>query len=304
MKYELLISAATRQPWAIDGEKLRVIEHILSVRAAGGQIDADAMAEAMAAKKPNAGRRVGEVALIPIYGTITQRAGMFSDWSGGTSTEAVGQELEAAMADPKTRAVVLDIDSPGGGVYGVEELAVKINAAAKEKKIIAVANSLAASAAYWLGSQASEFVVSPNAEVGSIGVYQLHVDQSEAVTKSGRKVTILSAGERKTAGHPYGPLDEVGQAELQAGVNDYYEKFIRAVARGRSASLKSVREGFGRGGVVRSEEAVKEGMADRIATLDDVLAKYGATRETVARYSANYLRARLMLEDEAVVNAV
>jgi ClpP class serine protease len=65
----------------------------------------------------------------------------------------------------------------------------------------------------------------------------------------GEKVTFISAGERKTAGHPYGPLDEASAAELQGGVNDYYDKFVRAVARGRNVSLTTVRSGFGKGGI-------------------------------------------------------
>lgn len=299
MKYERLITAAISQPWAIT-ERMRIeIESILAIRSQGGHLADEKILAAIESKRQKPGTTRGDAALIPIYGVITQRADIFTEWSGGSSTESVGRELDAALADGKISTIVLDIDSPGGGVYGVEELAAKIYAARKEKKVIAVSNSLAASAAYWLGCQAGEFVVSPNGEVGSIGVYQLHVDSSAALAESGQKVTIISAGERKTAGHPYGPLDEIGQAELQAGVSDYYEIFVKAVARGRNVSQATVREGFGRGGVLRAEAAVKEGMADRIATLDDVLAKYGTTVESAARYSADHLRRRMQLARSA-----
>lgn len=296
INYGRLIAFATSQPWAIQPHKRAEIEGLLTLWASGCKVAESDISAAVALKKakPNSNRQ-GEAALIPIYGTITQRADLFAEWSGGTSTEMVSREIDAAMADAKVRAIVLDIDSPGGGVYGVEELAAKIHAAGKEKKIIAVANSLAASAAYWIGSQASEFVMSPNAEAGSIGVYQIHVDQSEAIAREGQKVTIISAGEKKTAGHPYGPLDEAATAELQAGVADYYDKFVRAVSRGRGASLKAVREGFGQGGVLRAEAAVGEGMADRVATLEDVLAKYNATVDTAIRYKADSRRRRLDL---------
>jgi signal peptide peptidase SppA len=296
MKYERIISAVVGQPWAVT-ERIRVvIQDVLSARSRGDRIAESVVAEAVAAKKPKPNsNRQGDAALVSVYGVITQRADIFTEWSGGASTESIGREIDAAVADAKVRVIVLDIDSPGGGVYGVEELALKISAAAKEKKIIAVANSLAASAAYWIASAASEVVVTPNGEVGSIGVYQIHVDNSQAIAEAGQKVTIISAGEKKTAGHPYGPLDELAASELQTGVNDYYDKFVRAVARGRNVSIKAVREGFGNGGVLRAEAAVKEGMADRIATLDDVLAKYGTTIETAQRYSAENLRRRLMI---------
>jgi signal peptide peptidase SppA len=187
----------------------------------------------------------------------------------------LGAHLDELVADKSVEAIVLDVDSPGGSVYGVEELAMKIHAASKQKKIVAVANSMAASAAYWLAAQASELVVTPGGEVGSIGVYMMHRDVSRALDTRGEKVTLVSAGERKTAGHPYGPLEGVALDELQAGVNDYYDKFVRAVARGRNATLTAVREGFGKGGMVRAEGAVKAGMADRVATLDDVLKRWG-----------------------------
>ncbi len=302
MKYERLIAAAVATPWAIDRATLRVLQDVLTRRAAGERVDEKVVAEAVAKKKDRAALRVGDAALIPIYGVITQRADLFTEWSGGTSTEAVGRELDAAMDDPKAQAVVLDIDSPGGGVYGVPELGDKIHAAGKKKKIIGVVNSCCASGAFWLGSQATELVITPGGEIGSVGVYQLHVDESEAIAAGGRKVTILSAGERKTAGHPYGPLDEIGRAELQGGVDDYYEMFVRAVARGRGVAIKAVREGFGRGGMLRAEAAVKEGMADRIATIEQVLGRYGSSPETARRYSADFLRRRLMLDREAVVN--
>jgi capsid assembly protease len=272
--YSRILAAVAAQPWAIHPEKGRVIADFLTRKADGQAVDFTPPPEA-AAKKDRKRQMSGTLGVIPIYGTITQRADFFSEWSGGASTDAIGAALDEFVSDPKVDAVVLDFDSPGGSVYGVEELAQKIHAAAKSKKVIAVANSLAASAAYWLASQASELVVTPNGEVGSIGVYVMHRDRSAAMERYGEKVTFISAGELKTAGHSYGPLDDVSKAELQKGVDDYYDKFVRAVARGRNATLTAVRSGFGRGGVVRAEEAVREGMADKIGTLESILNRYG-----------------------------
>lgn len=298
MRYERILAAVAATPWAIEPDKGRVIAEILSRRANGEAADETELVAAVALKKDKGKRKPGVVGVIPVYGTITQRADFFSEWSGGTSTEEVGRQLDDFAADPNVEAIVLDVDSPGGSVYGVEELAQKIHATAKQKKVTGVANSEAASAAYWLASQASELVVTPNGQVGSIGVYVMHRDESEALAKWGRKITLISAGERKTAGHPYGPLDDLSRAELQAGVDDYYDKFVKAVARGRNVSQASVREGFGRGGMVRAEKAVKEGMADRIATLEEVLTKYGAAVGPAAqseRPEADSRRRKLLL---------
>lgn len=280
--YARILAAVAAQPWAIHPEKGRVIADFLTRKAEGQAVDFATPPEA-AAKKDRRKQSTATVGVIPIYGTITQRADFFSEWSGGASTDAIGAALDEFVGDPKVDAVVLDVDSPGGSVYGVEELAQKVHAATKQKKVIAVANSLAASAAYWIASQASELVVTPNGEVGSIGVYLMHQDRSAEMEKYGRKVTFISAGELKTAGHSYGPLDDVSRAELQKGVDDYYDKFVRAVARGRNVSLTAVRSGFGRGGVVRAEEAVREGMADKVGTLESVLGRYGLSLTDLTR---------------------
>jgi len=219
-------------------------------------------------------RQPNGVAVLPIYGTLVQKPGIVTEYYGGSSTDEVGSWLSAAMAS-NVEAVVLDVDSPGGSVFGVEELGDKIAAASKKKRVIAVANSLAASGAFWLASQASELVVTPGGQVGSIGVFDVHVDESAFDPAIGRAVTIVKAGERKNAEHPYGPLDQTGRESMQSMVNDYYAKFVRAVARGRNTTQTAVRECYGRGGMVRAEEAIRSNMADTIGTLGDVLSRYG-----------------------------
>lgn len=281
MLYERIVSAAVATPWAIHPEKLRVIESFLGRKARGEAIPEWEIAAAKQSARKTGPTPPGGVGVIPVYGTITQRADLMTEWSGGTSTDEVGQRVGELAADPNVKAIVLDVDSPGGTVYGVAELADKIREAAKSKKVIGVANSEAASAAYWILSQASEVVVTPNGQVGSIGVYLMHVDQSEALKTLGENVTLLSAGERKTAGNPYGPLDQTGRAELQASVDDYYDKFTRAVARGRGKAQSTVQSGFGKGGMVRAEQAVSEGMADKVGTLDSVLSRYGLSTADV-----------------------
>jgi capsid assembly protease len=287
MQYERLLAYAYGQPWAILLEKAAIVERVLSRISADEKASEEEIRAALEAKKAKQKSSRARVAVLPIYGTITQRADLFSDWSGGTSTEVLSAQVREALADPQIEAIVLDVDSPGGGVYGVEEAAQIIHAASKQKKVIAVANSMAASAAYWLASQATELVVSPGAEVGSIGVYMMHRDVSKSMETRGEKVTFVSAGERKTAGHPYGPLDDMSRAELQAGVDDYYRSFVRAVSRGRGVTQAAVKEGFGRGGMARSEQAVREGMADKIATLDEVLSRWGLSAAEVAQSVAS-----------------
>ncbi len=208
----------------------------------------------------------GVVVTLPIFGVITQHVG---DWFGDVAGEAVAQRLDALLADRMVAMVVLNIDSPGGSVYGVTELGDRIFA--KRDRIIAVANSEAASAAYWLGSQAGKFYITPGGQVGSIGVWSSHVDVSRWEDMQGVKTTLIYSGEHKVDGHPYAPLSDVARADMQSKVDGYHRAFINAVARGRGRTTVDVRTGFGKGKMFRADEAKRLGMVDGVATLDDVV---------------------------------
>jgi capsid assembly protease len=220
--------------------------------------------------------RAGAIAVLPLHGTISNRMGMMSEMSGGTSTERFSQWLKAALADPQVKSIVMDIDSPGGTVAGVQELADEIYKGRDAKPIVAVANSMAASAAYYLGSQASELVVTPSGEVGSIGVFAAHEDVSKVLENAGVKVSFISAGKYKTEANPYEPLSGDARDAMQAKVNEYYSQFTSAVARGRNVPKAQVESGFGEGRMVMAKDAVKQGMADRVASFDQTLARMGA----------------------------
>ena len=195
--------------------------------------------------------------------------------SGGTSTERFSCDLKQAVDDPGIKAIVIDVDSPGGSVFGVEELASEIRAATEKKYIVAVANSLAASAAYWIGSAASEMVMTPGGEVGSIGVYTVHQDYSDQLANEGVKTTLIKAGKYKAEGNPFEPLSDDAKEALQKRVEEIYGSFIASVANGRGVSASTVRSGFGQGRVVGAKEALDMKMVDRVETLQETLARLG-----------------------------
>lgn len=216
----------------------------------------------------NQSGRTGAIAVLPLRGVLTQ--GGWSD-GGDTSTEAFGAILAEAVADDTVGAILLDINSPGGSVYGTSELADAVFTARKAKPVIGIANSLAASAAYWIGSQCSEFYCTPGGEVGSIGVYTAHADISGALARMGVNVTLISAGKYKTEGNPFGPLDDEARASIQGSVDGYYASFTQAVARGRNAAIASVRDGMGQGRVLSASGAHAAGMVDGVATRATVI---------------------------------
>src|SRR5581483_1946313 len=221
-------------------------------------------------------RQEGSIAVIPIAGIMVQRASLLGSLLGLAGTDAIAEAVRRAAADSSVRAIVLAIDSPGGETFGVPELADAVYKARGAKPVVAVASSLMASAAYWVGSQASEVVASPSSMLGSIGVFAMHEDISQLAESMGVKVTLISAGRYKTEGNEFEPLSEEAQGAIQQLVDDTYAMFVGAVARGRGVKAADVRSGMGEGRVVLAQDAVRLGMADRIATLPDVLDRLGA----------------------------
>jgi len=215
----------------------------------------------------------GKIAILPVYGVIMQRA----EWSWESSTEELGAALDQLVARPDVDSIVLDINSPGGTVSGTPEFAEKVYQARQEKKIVAVANSMAASAAYWIGSAAQEFVVTPSGAAGSIGVWNMHIDQSQMLERFGVKPTVVSAGKYKVEGNPFEPLGEEARAEMQRVVDEYYDMFVGAVARNRNVTTATVRGGYGEGRTLTASRAKEAGLVDRIATMGTVLGRLGAS---------------------------
>jgi len=293
-----LIAEFHRTPWGLLPETLAAMQAVLYRWASGARLSQEEIRAAVGdAPEISAARRdraramaPGSVAVLPVYGVIGHRASLVEDSSSGvnTSTELLGQAFSSLMADPAIAGIVLDVDSPGGSVYGVADLAEQIFAARGMKPVSAVANSLSASAAYWIASSAEEFAITPGGEAGSIGVYTAHTDVSKMMEAEGVKTTLISAGKYKVEGSPYEPLGADAREFIQSRVDDYYDDFVRAVARNRKDTQTNVREGYGQGRVLGASAAVKANLADRIATLDQVVAdmqskvrgKSGARAET------------------------
>jgi signal peptide peptidase SppA len=269
--YERVIRYVMEQPWAIKPEALGVILDILEFRANGGVLTEAEIEARIEGNEDRQAARRGKTAVIPLYGTIIPRANVFTEISGGTSMQKFQASLIEADRDPDVSSIVLNISSPGGSVELVPETAEVIRSLATPT--VAVANTAAASAAYWLASQTDELVVTPSGEVGSIGVWTAHQNIAGSQEKLGVQTTLVSAGKYKVEGHPFGPLDEEARASMQAKVDHYYDMFTADVARGRGVSASDVRNGFGEGRMLTAPDAVREGMADRIATLDQIVSE-------------------------------
>lgn len=264
------------RPWAIRGEIADHVQRLLRARGFGGlrelaQLRADVVGRPDIEAARGGGRTGGgAVAVIPAIGVLTQRGGVI-DCMETRSTAQLVAEVRAMVAEPTVDGIVLEFDSPGGEVFGVPEAAAAIRDLAAVKPIVAHANSVAASAAYWLASACSELWVTPSGEVGSIGVYCAHVDESKALEAEGIVVTLISAGKYKVEGNPLEPLGDEARAAMQLPVDLFYSMFTRDVAKGRGVSPKKVQGGFGEGRMVAAAAAVEQGMADKVGTLEDAI---------------------------------
>ncbi|MHA6820086.1 S49 family peptidase [Ralstonia pseudosolanacearum] len=271
----LLPHLATRLfgvPLAIYRPKLDVILSVLGPRV--GLADLAPPGDyAPPARNPATGH--AQIAVIPIHGTLVRRTVGLEAESGLASYTAIGDQLDAALADPGVAAILLDVDSPGGESSGAFDLADRIRAAAAVKPVWAVANDMAFSAAYALASAATKVFVSRTGGVGSIGVIAMHVDQSVKDAKDGIHYTAVFAGARKNDLNPHAPITDEAQAQLQAEVSRIYGLFVATVAgyRGLSAEAVTATEA----GLFFGQDAVTAGLADAVGTFEDALAQLTAS---------------------------
>lgn len=230
------------------------------------------------------------VALVTVDGELVNRGAYIGADSGLVSYEGTKFQLARAMRDPKTRAVLLDINSPGGEAIGAAEMAAAVRAARESKPVYAVANGMAASAAYAMASGATRIYAAPSSLVGSIGVLMLHLDFSKALENEGVAPTFIFAGAHKTTGNSAEPLTEAATAELQDEVDTFYRAFLETVAqgRGRKLSAKAARETEARTYI--GAAAVSAGLADAVGTFEESLGELSAK---VVRASARKISAKI-----------
>lgn len=209
------------------------------------------------------------VAVLPIVGTLVQRADWLDAMSGMIGYGHIERMFAAALDDPSVKEIILEIDSPGGEVAGAFDMADRLFEARGEKPIKAIATELAASAAYLIASAADEIVAPRTGSVGSIGVVATHVDYSKALDKRGIAVTFIYAGEKKVEGNPFQPLPESVRAEWQAEINEVYQLFVETVARNRGLSADWVQKT--EAAMFMGRHAVDVGLANRVNTFDNEL---------------------------------
>lgn len=207
---------------------------------------------------------VERTAIIAIHGILTKKPGAFDEMLGMTSYEQIEEQITQAIEDSDIETILLDIDSPGGEVNGVFDLADFIYESRAKKRIIAIANDDAYSAAYAIASSAEKVFVSRTSGVGSIGVIASHIDQSRFDERQGIKYTTIFAGSRKNDLNPHEPMTSESLESLQKEVGRLYEMFVQLIARNRGLSIEKIRST--EAGLYFGEKAVEIGVADGVTT--------------------------------------
>jgi signal peptide peptidase SppA len=280
------------QQWAISAPALETIISIANrdrsdlgalLRGGGENVDTSALATKIGEPMRNGSRaeiRDG-VAVIPIRGPIFPRANLFTNVSGATSLESLALDFNAALDIDEVRAIVLDVDSPGGQVNGTSEFSDMVYRARGRKPITAYVQGSGASGAYWIASAADEIVVADTALVGSVGVLTAYRDTSKADEAQGvQNVEIVSSVSPKKN---LDPATDAGRAEVQRVVDDLAGVMVSAIARNRGVDDQHVLDNFGQGGVLVGRAAVEQGLADRVGTFEGVIQRFTDANTTQDR---------------------
>ncbi|WP_041802735.1 S49 family peptidase [Micavibrio aeruginosavorus] len=207
------------------------------------------------------------VAIIPVAGPLFRYANLFTMISGASSYELIARDFTAALENPNIKGIILDIDSPGGEVNGVSELSNMVYAARGKKPVVAYASGDAASGAYWIASAADEIVVSETSAMGSIGVVGMYQGKSG---KSAETVEIVSS---QSPHKRLDPTSDDGRSRIQARIDSMADVFIGTIARNRDVSVEDVQNHYGGGDVMIGAKAVNAGMADRVGSLEGLIAE-------------------------------
>jgi len=268
-----VIQAITKTPWAITADGLELVLGIAQRKIC----DYEAIASANPDKKASGGLSVIDgVAVLNVTGSIFPRADIFTNISGATSVEKLSRNFSAALNDKSVKAILLNIDSPGGKITGIHEFAEMIYNARGIKPIQAYISALGASAAYWIATAADRIYMDVTAMAGSIGVIAAWTDETKAKEMNGCQDYHLVSS--KSPNKNVDLKTQKGKELLLKELDALADIFIADVARNRNVSVEKVESDFGQGGIVIASEAIKLGMADGLNSLEGILKMLSLTK--------------------------
>jgi len=198
-----------------------------------------------------------KVGVIQVIGPIVS--------SGKTVTEIV-----SFAKDDSIEAVVLRIDSPGGGVGPSQEIYTEVKRLVEKKPVVVSMGAVAASGGYYIAAPADKIVANPGTITGSIGVIMAFTNYQELLDKIGLKNSVVKSGDRKDIGSPIRPMTDEDKAILQGLVDDVHRQFVDAIAQGRQLELDDVLT-LADGRIYSGNQAKKIGLVDQLGNFRDAV---------------------------------
>jgi signal peptide peptidase SppA len=198
--------------------------------------------------------------VIPIAGVIGKSLSPLEKMTGAVDVSDIADTIDEYSMNPQVTRIAFQVSSPGGTVTGVEELANKVRNIAKPT--MSYTDTEMASAAYWVAAAADKVVASPSSTVGSVGVYMVVADYSEAAKAEGIKMIVIKAGQHKAIGVPGAEVTDAHQAHLQEGVDEIHADFKAAVLKTRKMVKAEDMEGQVFSGKQAAQRGLVTGLAD------------------------------------------
>lgn len=295
-------------PWAIQPDKLSEIQAIYATHLRGEKIDIPAvearLGRPLASEQQAYQLRDGGVGHLTLEGTIAPKANLFTQISGGVSSQMALKQVQSMHADPRVRAGLFELDTPGGSVFLVPSVADAIRAMGRDKPTATISTGMMASAGYWWGSAANAVYISGLTDfVGSIGVVATHNYQPRAAQAG--QTTEITAGRYKRIASDKAPLSEEGRAYLQAQVDELYRVFVDAVATHRGVSSAQVVERMADGRVFVGQQAIDAGLVDGVSSVDALAEQLATNPQRFAqRHKAVFALGELPAIDASASNPI
>jgi len=198
-----------------------------------------------------------KIAIVEIKGVITQSSGII-------------EEINQYQEDEGVKAIILRIDSPGGGVGPAQEIHREILKVKLKKKVVTSMGSVAASGGYYIACASDLIIANPGTITGSIGVLMEFTNIEELFKKIGIKGVVLKSGEHKDIGSPFREMTPEEKKIIQDVIDNVHHQFIQAVAEGRKMDRAKVMQ-VADGRILTGEQAKQIGLVDQIGNLQDAI---------------------------------
>ena len=234
-----------------------------------------------------------KIAIIPVKGILTNESaeGLFIEKP--SIVEVIKQQLEQANNDTHVKAVLLEVDSPGGGITASDVIYNQIIKfkTGSNKKVVVYMQDVAASGGYYISAAADAIVAHPTTITGSIGVIMPLINVADLINKYGIKDNSITSGNMKEIGSPLKQMTQEEQTVLKNIIDELHMQFVNIVSIGRKLDIEAVKK-IADGRIYTGKQALGKGLVDKIGYMEDAISQVkelaGLTEATIVRYEKQY----------------